>query len=143
MWLVAHIAGGSARMLCRNDLRKLLRFGDVRFVTTGTKHGGLQFRRFYRARIFRMLCLCTMARLTVDSRMLAFLLYFEHVGVAHLARLVTRKGESDAQRFRRLRHPDNGRIAQSCAGLGSLATTRTGLYLPGRPRRAATGVLYL
>lgn len=45
MWLVAHIALGSARMLRRNDLRKLFRFGDIRLVTTDAKHGGLQFHR--------------------------------------------------------------------------------------------------
>ncbi len=74
MWLVAHIAGGSARMLRRDDLRKLLRFGNVRFVTTCAKHGGLQFRRLDRARVFRMLCQRPMARLAIDSRMPAFLL---------------------------------------------------------------------
>jgi len=74
MWLVAHVAGGSARMLRRNDLRKLLRLGDIRFVATGAKHGDLQFRRLDRARVFRMLCQRPMARLAIDSRMPSFLL---------------------------------------------------------------------
>ena len=91
MWLVAHIAGDSARMLRRDDLRKLLRFGDVRFVTTGAKHGGLQFSRLDRARVFRMLCQRPVARLAIDSRMPSFLFQFEHVGMAHLAGLVAGK----------------------------------------------------
>ena len=74
MRLVAHIARGSARMLRRNDLRKLFRFGDIRLVTTDAKHGCFQFRRLDRARVFRMLCQRSMARLAVDSRMLSFLL---------------------------------------------------------------------
>ena len=92
MGLVTHIAGGSARMLRRDDLRKLLRFGDVRLVATGAKHGGLQFRRLDRDRVFRMLDQRPMARLAVNSRMPSFLFQFEHVGVAHLAALVAGKG---------------------------------------------------
>jgi len=92
MGLVAHIAGGSARMLRRDDLRKLLRFGDVRFVATGAKHGGLQFRRLDRDRVFRMLGQRPMARLAVNSRMPSFLFQFEHVGMARLAGLVAGKG---------------------------------------------------
>jgi len=92
MWLVAHIAGDSARMLRRDDLRKLLRFGDVRLVATGTKHGGLQLCRLDRDRVFRMLGQRPMTRLAVDSRMPSFLFDFEHVGVARLAALVASKG---------------------------------------------------
>ncbi len=78
-------------MLHRVDLRKLLRFGDVRLVTTHAKHGGLQFLRLDRDRVFRMLGQRPMARLAVDSRMPAFLFHFEHVGMARLARLVAGK----------------------------------------------------
>ena len=99
MRLVAHIAGGPARMLRQNDLWKLLRFGDVRLVTTCTKHGCLQLRRLDRAGIFRMLRQRPMACLAVDSRMPSFLFQFEHVGMAHLARLVTRKGNRMRSNF--------------------------------------------
>ena len=92
MGLVTHIAGGSARMLRRDDLRKLLRFGDVRLVATGAKHGGLQFRRLDRDRVFRMLGQRPMTRLAVDSRMPSFLFQFEHVGMTRLAGLVAGKG---------------------------------------------------
>ena len=78
-------------MLRRDDLRKLLRFRDVRCVATGAKHGGFQFRRFDRTRVFRVLCQRSMARLAVDSRMPSFLFKFEHVGMAHLAGLVAGK----------------------------------------------------
>ena len=91
MWLVTHIAGGSARVLRQNDLRKLLWFGDVRLVTTDTKHGCLQLRRLDRARVFCMLCQRPMACLAVDSRMPSFLFQVEYVGMAHLACLVTCK----------------------------------------------------
>jgi len=92
MRLVAHVAGGSARMVRRNDLWKLLRFGDVCLVATDTKHGCLQFRRLDRARIFRVLCQRPMTCFAIDARMASFLFHFEHVGVARFASLVAGKG---------------------------------------------------
>src|SRR5208283_642080 len=90
--LVAGIAGRSARVFLRHNLRKVLWLGDVRLVATDAQLGGIQLRGLHRRRIVGMLGERPVARLAGNSLVYAFALYVEDIGMAALADLVASVG---------------------------------------------------
>jgi hypothetical protein len=78
-------------VLGRSDLREVLRFGGIRFMTANAQHGGIKFGGLHRTGIIGMFRQGPVARFAVDVHMLAAVLFAQHVCVAVLAGLVAGK----------------------------------------------------
>lgn len=92
MRLMAAVAGDSAGVICRHDLRKTLRLSAIGFVAAGTHNGRVELRRSDGRGIVGMLGLRTVARLARNHHMLALFLLLNYVGMAGLANTVAGEG---------------------------------------------------
>ena len=97
---MAGVAGDSAGVICRHNLRKALRFSAVGFVAAGTHNGRVELRRDNGRGIVGMLGLGSMAGFARYHYMLALLLLLNYVSMAGLANIVAGEGHGAGRDLR-------------------------------------------
>jgi len=90
---MAGVAGETAGVICRHDLRKILWLGAVGFVTAGADDGGVEFGWLERSRIIGVLGLRSVAGFAGDHDVLAEFFLVDDVGVACLADVMSGVGD--------------------------------------------------
>ena len=84
MRLMASVAGDSAGVICRHNLRKALRLSAVGFVAAGTHNSRVELRRLHRRWIVSVFGLCPVAGFARNNHMFALLFLLNYVGMAGL-----------------------------------------------------------